>query len=1294
MKKILLSSILLILCCSCWAQSYRLPFVNGTTRTCTQGNSGSTSHSGIEQYAFDFSMPIGTAVVAVRSGTIQSKVETWTDGNCPYSGGCSGCVNNVNRIVVNHGDGTYALYLHLTLNGSIYNVGDYVTQGQVIGYSGNTGCSTGAHLHFMLMNSGASWYSQSIPISFCDVSTNGGVPVSGSSYTANSCINVSLNSPSNGASNVNSPITFSWNATSGADAYRINVATSTSGFNSTATPMFPSALVNQNGTSSFTSFTWTGASPGITYYWVVRANVPGLGSAVSEIRSFTTSSSAGPSCSGQTNLTASTGSFTDGSGANNYGDNSNCSWLIQPSGASSITLNFSAFNTELGYDYVRVYDGTSSSAALLGSFSGTSIPSSITSSGGSMFVQFTSDGSQQAAGWAANYTSATGGGGAPPPCSGGVQYPSIILTPTSSWQTQGSIYAGEYSVHNVVNGQTYIWSLCPVDGGNASYDAQLTLRNNSTLAYIAYSDDVCGDDPSITWTANFTGQVRVLVNQYTCLTNSISTTLAYKTNCVPPSQPLGIGGNTAVCQGSSQTYIVGGVSGATSYTWTIPSGWSGSSSGNSIVCTPGINGGTISVTANNSCGTSNASSIYTTVSSLPSQPNSISGFLSICQGTTQTYSIPAVAGATSYSWSLPSGWSGSSTSTSITCNVGASSGNVSVSANNGCGTSNASTIYTTVSALPAQPSSISGNSSVCQGSSQTYSTPSVAGATSYSWSLPSGWSGSSTSTSITCTVGASAGNVSVSANNGCGAGMARTLAITVSSQPSQPNTISGFLSVCQGTTQTYSIPAVSGATSYSWSLPSGWSGSSTSTSITCTVGASSGNVSVSANNGCGTGTARTLAITVSSLPSQPNTISGFLSVCQGSSQTYSIPAVAGATSYSWSLPSGWSGSSTSTSITCTVGATGGNLAVSANNGCGTGTARILGTSVSALPAQPSSISGNSSVCQGSSQTYSTPSVAGATSYSWILPSGWSGSSTGTSITCTVGTSGGNLAVSANNGCGTGAGRVIVVSLLPFPNVNINSPATTICQGTSLALTASGATSYIWSPSGVSGASINVSPTTSTTYTVTGTNANGCTATATRVITVTSCSTTLNLKCYISGYYIGGGFMTKVLQNQSVAGATSTMTDTILIQLRNASWPYGLAATQKRILNTNGTSSGLFNLTGNYYVVVKQRNGIQTWSANSITLSGGTVTYDFSNLASKAYGSNQVAIGGGLFAFYSGDINQDENIDLLDAYIEETDIDNFLFGYINSDLNGDGNVDLLDLPILEQNVNSFIFSTHP
>jgi hypothetical protein len=79
-------------------------------------------------------------------------------------------------------------------------------------------------------------------------------------------------------------------------------------------------------------------------------------------------------CSGTTNLTAASGSFTDGSGANDYLNNSDCMWLIQPSGATSITLSFSAFNTESGYDYVRVYDGSTTSAALLGSFSGSSIP--------------------------------------------------------------------------------------------------------------------------------------------------------------------------------------------------------------------------------------------------------------------------------------------------------------------------------------------------------------------------------------------------------------------------------------------------------------------------------------------------------------------------------------------------------------------------------------------------------------------------------------------------------------------------------------------------------------------------------------------------------------------------------------------------------------------------------------------------------------------------------------------------------------------------------------------------------
>lgn len=113
-----------------------------------------------------------------------------------------------------------------------------------------------------------------------------------------------------------------------------------------------------------------------------------------------------PFCSGTTtNLTSQNGTFTDGSASNNYSNNTNCSWLIQPPNATTITLSFSAFNTELNQDGVFVYDGGNNTAPVLGQFSGASIPNSVTSTGGSMYVEFVSDPAIRRQGWTANYTS-------------------------------------------------------------------------------------------------------------------------------------------------------------------------------------------------------------------------------------------------------------------------------------------------------------------------------------------------------------------------------------------------------------------------------------------------------------------------------------------------------------------------------------------------------------------------------------------------------------------------------------------------------------------------------------------------------------------------------------------------------------------------------------------------------------------------------------------------------------------------------------------------------------------------
>ena len=267
--------------------------------------------------------------------------------------------------------------------------------------------------------------------------------------------------------------------------------------------------------------------------------------------------------------------------------------------------------------------------------------------------------------------------------------------------------------------------------------------------------------------------------------------------------------------------------------------------------------------------------------------------------------------------------------------------------------------------------------------------------------------------------------------------------------PSQPGVISGPNPACIGSSQTYTISPVTGATSYTWTLPSGWSGSSTTTSITATAGASGGPISVKANNSCGSSTPRTLSVSVTTIPAQPGSITGSTSVCQGSSQTYSITAVSGAASYTWTLPSGWSGSSTTNSIIATVGTTGGIISVTANNTCGSSAPRTLSVSVTAIPAQPGAITGSTSVCQGSSQTYSISSVTGATSYTWTLPSGWSGSSTTNSIIATVGATGGTISVTANNNCGLSLPRTFNVVIASKPTVetaNVNGATNSTATG--------------------------------------------------------------------------------------------------------------------------------------------------------------------------------------------------------------------------------------------------------
>lgn len=336
--------------------------------------------------------------------------------------------------------------------------------------------------------------------------------------------------------------------------------------------------------------------------------------------------------------------------------------------------------------------------------------------------------------------------------------------------------------------------------------------------------------------------------------------------------------------------------------------------------------------------------------------------------------------------------------------------------------------------------------------------------------------------------------------------------------PATPDAIVGTATQCPGaTSQTYSITAEPNATTYTWTVPTGWvitAGAGTN-SITVTSGTSgqNGDITVTASDLCGTSTASVLPVTVGNeAPSTPGTITGTATQCPGiTSQTYSISAVVNTTNYTWTVPVGWTitaGQGTDT-IIVSSGATGnnGDVTVTAENPCGTSSASTLAVTIgNAAPSTPSAIAGNASLCNGAtSETYSVTAVANAITYSWTVPTGWTISSgAGTnSIVVSPGTGGQNglISVTAENTCGTSQGSNLQVSANALPLVNAGSD-TTVCENElPSSITAIGnATTYFWN-TGANTATTTI--TAAGTYTVTGT-LNGCSSTDTIVITTDPC----------------------------------------------------------------------------------------------------------------------------------------------------------------------------------------------
>ncbi|MBX7041527.1 MAG: hypothetical protein K1X85_01390 [Ignavibacteria bacterium] len=174
-----------------------------------------------------------------------------------------------------------------------------------------------------------------------------------------------------------------------------------------------------------------------------------------------------------------------------------------------------------------------------------------------------------------------------------------------------------------------------------------------------------------------------------------------------------------------------------------------------------------------------------------------------------------------------------------------------------------------------------------------------------------------------------------------------------------------------------------------------------------------------------------------------------------------------------------------------------------------------------------------------------------------------------------------------------------------------------------------------------------------------------------------------------------------IQGMYDAVSNSMTYDTVTVYLRNSISPYQRIDSSRKQLYGPGTGQEFtfYNAQNNvpYYIEVKHRNALETWSADPVTFVSDNASIAFSVDAIYAYGNNQIQVDASpynVFAFYSGDVNQDGTIDATDISMIDNDAANFVSGYVVTDLTGDDFVDGTDFVIADNNAANFVSVIRP
>ena len=742
-----------------------------------------------------------------------------------------------------------------------------------------------------------------------------------------------------------------------------------------------------------------------------------------------------------TSVTTCSGNFYDSGGSGGtYGNNQNFTFTICSNNGQSPFLTFSAFALENNWDFLYIYNGPSTASPLIGTYTGTNNPGTVTATGTCITIRFTSDGSVTMAGWAASIGCGTPPPPPPPPpgpagncananpfCTGtNYSFPASTGTTAQAGPNYGCLFSQPnpaWYYLQVQNSGTF--NITMSNSGNFDIDFALwgpfstltNVCNNLTGTPIS-----CSYSSAATETASIpnavAGQFYVLV-----ITNF-------------SNQPTNISFSQTGGTGTTNCNILCNMTAFTA----VPS-----------ACNPVTNKYTI---------TGSISFTFPPTSGTLTVTNSCGGSVNIPQPWVSplTYTITNVT---------PTG--GPCTVTAV------------FSADPLC------TLSQNITSPPPCNCSVAptNNGPRCVGSTVTFTTPAVTGATSYSWAGPNGFSAIGQTVAIPNVTAAAAGTYTVTAT-GTNLTCSGTTTLVINPTPVVTATNSGPHCVNQNLTLT-----ASGAASYLWSGPSGFVSANQNPFINNVQVTNSGVYTVSGTSAAGcVGTATTNVVVN---PNLNLNVSSNSPQCVGSS--LSLNVTPGAT-WSWTGPNGFTSVTQNPTINSLTLAASGTYSVSATdvNGCtGSGTVAVQ---INPLPTV--TVNNNGPICQG--QTLNL-FANGGTLYSWTGPNSFNSSSQNPVVASATIVHAGtySVVVTDANGCQNSDVTTVVVN--PSPAVTVNSPA--ICQGSIATLTASGAFSYTWTGnlSSTVGASVTASPTITTTYSVTGQDVNGCTTTVSSTVTV-------------------------------------------------------------------------------------------------------------------------------------------------------------------------------------------------